>query len=367
MEGETLMAKLKVQSGSATQVAGKVIDTLLNGINKWFQSFADYEKDLGWNKKREEKIEKDGKQGVKAIYETGSGELIEVGILQQERNLDYCDLYAEATDNSLPVLEKHDLKISEVHKAIADWADDNNLGTIEDMVIDDDTSAAEEEVESAKKIQVTLKRVCGATEDTISMTAVKASYPIVLAMEDLNAILQSDEFASTITEEPQSFEIVEVPEDEEFDIQVMEQPVDTSSTYEEMLKATVVFYNNILAIKWGAGESNEVRNWADNFVWSVRNHIDTLAEWMIEKTHCIPHVGKYAQCGTIIDTTHSSISIEAFKEMVREQVELLEAFYVNLDHDMQSVVDAWIREYNRTLDYVLAATDTVKPSGTFNR
>ena len=142
MEGETLMAKLKVQSGSATQVAGKVIDTLLNGINKWFQSFADYEKDLGWNKKGEEKIEKDGKQGVKVIYETGSGELIEVGILQQERNLDYCDLYAEATDNSLPVLEKHDLKISEVHKAIADWADSNNLGTIEDVVIDEDIESS---------------------------------------------------------------------------------------------------------------------------------------------------------------------------------------------------------------------------------
>lgn len=74
-----------------------------------------------------------------------------------------------------------------------------------------------------KQLDVTLQRVTGSTSgDEVNLVAVNCSYDPSEAFQDLDAVLDSPDFLSSLTEEEQSFRITDVGDDS-LDVQVCDE------------------------------------------------------------------------------------------------------------------------------------------------
>lgn len=214
----------------------------------------------------------------------------------------------------------------------------------------------DEDVFLSRKLSVTLKRVTASNGQTdIHMCAVNASTcPHPMSM--IKDVLADDAFVAEITAEPVSYEITEDPNGyciEETDT------VDTSTTYMDMIRAFVQCYYNLEAIRWGAkGEGrNELIRTIESCQWNIQYKIGQLAELCVEKTKVTPNV--LAMEYTPVDVS-SGVEfipgIELAKQQLDELIEVIECYYVNFDHDIQSMLDVYLREARNQSNYAFDRT-----------
>lgn len=233
----------------------------------------------------------------------------------------------------------------------------NKLKKIAEQFAESVGKSLEEPVTNASKcLRITLQRVTSGKEDTINLMKIQANYPIQLAMEDVQEVVEDDEFADTLTEEPQSFEITEVPSEEnpneiEYDVNGIENDeVDGSFSYEELLKAAAKFYFDLLSLAWGAKgtDMEDLRNRVSNFRWTAESAFNMFAELMVAETHVVPHLGKLATGGTGgVDMSQGfdyQEGLTVLDKSIDKFIQTLEEHYINLSHEVQKRVDDMIYE-----------------------
>lgn len=337
--------------GETVKTVRQVFDTVLKGIDNFLNI-------SGWKSYKEEEvtenIQGEDWSGIRKFYKSGTGDEVAISIFDNPADSKRAAVRIEVKGKPKLKLEKANVAKSTIEKLITKFMDDNGLGSNEG------------EVNSSKKVKVTLKRVTSGTEDTIHLTAINANYNIVLAMDAVDEVLEDEEFTDQIGEDPVSFEITESEDGEAYNVdEINNEDVDASVAYEELFRTALHIYHDLQAIHWGAKGLRmwELHNYSENLIWTYRSRIDTLAELMVERTGKIPHPSMY--CCSQQSDEDSNISerlVEGFtfeegmkyiRDEVHNWIDALEGYYVNLDRDIQGMVDEWIRSDKHEADYLL--------------
>lgn len=330
-------------------VVRKFFDTLLSSIDKLLDvkglKSIEYEE-------VEEEIDGQTWSGIRKIYKTGSKDVVAVTLFSNPKDANYYNIRLEVKGKPNMKGEKANVHKSKVEKVVTDWMDKNNLGSNEG------------EVKSSTRVLVKLQRVAGSTEDTINLLAINANCSIVLANDIVDEVLDNEEFVEQISEEPQTFEITETRDGQEYDVNPTDEEAtpDDESTYSEMFKAAVKLHSDLQSIHWGAKglKFYELHNQIDSLLWTSQQFIDTTAELLVEKAKVVPHVALY------YETNHTQ-EIENFikdgfdlergltyaRTLLQDFIRVLESSYVNLDHDVQNIIDNWIRDLKKRADYFI--------------
>lgn len=331
---------IAIQAGVVDDVSSIIknfFDTIFKSIDKLLDGH-------GYDKKDQKEIEEDGYSGTYTIYESGNGDKVGVKVFQTSENPARFTVIVKA-DGHKELVKKN--------------VNENKVDDVITAYMDSELGATNEgPVESSKRLQVTLKRVTASTGTEIHLTAINANYSIVEAMTDLDVILADDEFADMVTDEPKSFEITEVEDEDEYDVNEMDEDeeIDITETYANMFFSALQLQYNLQYIHWGArGEQfAEIHRMVDSIMWSAREHVDILAELMVEKTGVVPHPGT-AQLAQLPDPEGLDFqgSLEYAITSIHDFIDVLEGYYVNLDHDVQGQLDYWIRDMKKNADYFM--------------
>ena len=340
-----------VEGGPAMDAARLVIDAIFKGLDSCMKDLEDH----GFEKEKEEDIEEDGVKGKYLMYSTGSDHIIELKLFGVESHPGKYMVRIQHDDGQ-DLLEVDDKLFSndDISKFVLDYAEKYDLGAIEEGVdVNDNIGMGEDELFQSTKIAVTLKKVTAADHSDIHLCAIDASSDPIHAMSILEQVMDDDDFVACITEEPVSYEITETADS--YDVSETES-VDTSNTFEEMLKACVECYHNLQAIHWGSkGEKfRDIHSIAESLLYSVQYNMDSIAEWCVEYTKKVPNVLDYQY--TALDTSCGfdfESGVRAVKQQIDNYISVLECYYVNVEHDVQSVMDNWIRDLKKQSNYVL--------------
>ena len=202
----------------------------------------------------------------------------------------------------------------------------------------------------SKQISVTLHKITGTSE--IKMTAIKANYNPSNVLDDMEELLEQDEFIDTLTEEPQTYTIN--IDDDGFDIDRCEgcQECDPCESLGEALKAAIQAYRNLYIVHWLSSGNDMMKTHllAEEMYGQLIQEIDTLGELMVEK------------CGTIIDPNFPceyievkpfefQESLDVIKSLIQPYIDAIDFAYCNQDSDVQSVFDEWLRYWKKQLNY----------------
>ena len=341
-----------VEGGPAMDAARLVIDAIFKGLDSCMKDLEDH----GLEKKKEEDIEEDGVKGKYLMYSTGSDHIIELKLFGVESHPGKYMVRIQHDDGQ-DLLEVDDKLFSndDISKFVLDYAEKYDLGAIEEGIdVNDNVNMNNDDLFQSSKISVTLKKVTASDNSTdIHLCAINAGGNPVRAMRVLSDILDDDEFVDTITEEPVSFEITETASD--YDVEEA-TGVDTSETFREMLRACVECYHNLQAIHWGAKTSKfrDIHSFVESLIWSIQYNVDTIAEWCVEYTKSVPNVLEFSYTPLqVADGFDFESAMSAAKAQIDNYISVLECYYVNVEHDVQSVMDNWIRDLKKQSNYVL--------------
>ena len=327
-----------VKSGSAMSLVSKALNLLFRGVN-------DALADLDLKQTKEDDIEEDGVKGKYYLYEAGDDQTLEVKLFTIE---DHPDMYVVRvqTDGEDPQ-EKGPIKQDEIIDFITDYADKHDLGTVADEPVD------VSDIAEGTRIAVTLQRVHASKEDTINLCAIQASSNVGQSMKMVNDVLADDAFVDTITEEPVSFEIV--AEGDSYDVNTTDT-VDVTDTFEIMLKACHECTSNLQSMRWGAKalRTQDADRLIESLYYDLTYERDMIAEWCVEYTRVVPNLLSYDyQAVAQGDGMDYARVVAETKKQLDAYLDILECYYVNVDHDVQNVMDTWIRELRKKSNFVL--------------
>lgn len=344
--------------------AGPLVDGIKKSYKKWLRKLGDL-----FEITKSEEIEEDGIVGQYFEFETGNGNILQVKLFPSPVD-DSKYIIRMAHDGGKDPYESgrliHEDKLLD---ELANYCEKYDLGSVEEQTGGRNMNAKEmkqekaqssstndeESVDSGTKILVTLQRVSAGNEDTINLCAINASNA-VKAMSILDDVLSDDAFVATVTAEPTSFEITETAD--EYHVQNTDT-VHTSHTFEDMLKACVECYHNLECIHWAAKgkQFKEIHSLTESLLWDVKYNVDTIAEWCVEFTKKVPNVLSYQYTPLEgCDGFDFESAVAAAKGQIDNYIKVLECYYVNVDHDVQSVLDNWIRNLKKTSNYALDRT-----------
>ena len=335
-----------------------VIDAIFKGLDSCMKDLEDH----GLEKKKEEDIEKEGLLGKYLMYETSAGRIIEVELFGKSDAKDKYLIQIQHDGGKHLETPSKLFSKDEISDFVLEYASTYELisdepgvdGLKEGIDVNDNVDMKNDDLFQSSKISVTLKKVTASDNSTdIHLCAINAGGNPVRAMRVLSDILDDDEFVDTITEEPVSFEITETADD--YDVEETTS-VDTSETFREMLRACVECYHNLQAIHWGAKTSKfrDIHSFVESLVWSIQYNVDTIAEWYVEYTKSVPNVLEFSYTPLqVADGFDFESAMSAAKAQIDNYIAVLECYYVNVEHDVQSVMDNWIRDLKKQSNYVL--------------
>lgn len=210
-----------------------------------------------------------------------------------------------------------------------------------------------EDVNSSKKLKVTLQAITSATGVDVSLTAIKANYDAATAVQDLEAVLGDDAFIAQLTAEPISFEITDAGDS--YDIQQTDS-FDTAGTISQLIQAAMQLWANLKVIHWAAkgAQSFELHSRSDELAWKVSHDVDFFGEYAVEVKQPAPNPISNC-CDLSLITDQNGFTAEqgyAFiRDEIKKYVSVLETLYVNFPHDVQSTLDEMIRGWKKESDY----------------
>lgn len=203
----------------------------------------------------------------------------------------------------------------------------------------------------SKQISVKLKKITGSTN--VDVLALGSNYSPADTLDDLEDILIQDEFMNNLTEEPRSFEID--VDDDGYDIaQCDDCEIDPCDSLGYLMTQGIMFYRNLYVLHWMAkgNDMMKLHLMTEELYEELIKEIDTLGELMVEK------------CGTVIDPnfTYSAVEIRPYefqeglyilKGYINSYINFIDYAYINQSSDVQSIMDEWLRFWNKQVNYFI--------------
>jgi hypothetical protein len=218
-------------------------------------------------------------------------------------------------------------------------------------LLDDDTKQAFG-IKSSKTMKVTLQKVVASKETSINLRAITADYDISDAYSTLDNLLSADEFTDAITEEPISFEIIDVGD--EYDVSPCELAYSDALKYAlaELICKALQFQMDMQIAHWYSAYNNDLCNITGSMLYEISSWTDKFGMWYIEVTDSVYQVSQGCTPVPleIPDEMSMDEMVDAIGDCISTFVDNLDCQYVNLPHDMQNEVDYLIRNLKQTKD-----------------
>ena len=219
-----------------------------------------------------------------------------------------------------------------------------------DMTVNESTKAT-------KVMCATLQRVESAEGYQIELTAITANYTVGDVMGDLEAALADEAFASTITEEPMVVQITN--QGEELEVETITAMPDCRNMCQTMLSAALTLQHNVKTLHWNlAGKGfNDLHRHIDTYGWCIRDAVDVLGELCVELCGEVENPGHLVQTEHLIPGGVPISEEDGYRTLhtaISYFVDTVELYYINFNHDVQSVLDNFIRYWKKERDYAIA-------------
>lgn len=205
---------------------------------------------------------------------------------------------------------------------------------------------------SSKHISVTLQKIAGTSE--IKMSAITANYSPSLVLDDIEEILDQEEFINTIPEDPTSYAIG--VDDDGFDIEKCEgegiPAPDPCASLCEVFKSGIRAYRNLYILHWmsSGNDMMKLHNLSEEMYDELKDEIDTVGELLVEKQGTVPQLD--FPCDYIpVQKYEFQTGLDQIKSLIQMYIDCIDYAYCNQDSDVQSTLDEWLRYWNKQLNY----------------
>lgn len=328
------------------------IKSLLKSISETFFKFVDKLSDYGIEITKEMKLDDDG--GVRLLCKYKSNDFgMEIHPIvddkKQQTGKVNLTINFKNKDIKLESVNDYDIE-KQVTKAL------------EDILKIDFSKSSENKSQatnSAKTLKVTLQKVTSATEDCIELTAITANYDASAALSTLDSVLDNDEFLSALPEDATCYEIVD--NGDEYAVSTTEE-FGVYDTCTSIVGMAMKIWCNLSVIHWDAKGDDfiDLHRLTDNFRYRLMEEIDFFGELSVELSGKSANPGLYTSYdGTppitddMCEGFTAEFGFELVSRLIEDYIRVLDTFYVNFSHDVQSRIDEEIRMWKKDLNYFI--------------
>lgn len=324
---------------------GKFLDTLKMISDALFKGF-DKLIDLGM--KFEDNIDTPA-DGVKIFHiTTGGGKKFDLKIADNGK--DVYDLYAKVT--GFKPLDAKRVKVADVPKVISDYVD-NILGEGVEEAKDD---SGNDLFSSEDKCIVSLKKVTAGSDIEIHLTSINCSIDPLVAMNNIQTVLNNDSFISQLADEPKTFSIID--EGDNLDVTECSPECANSSDYIlNVFRAANAALHFIQFIHWNAKgcHMTDIHYMTDSFIGSLQSQMDMFAELQVELFDSMPNpstLNTECDCSTV-DTSDITKVYNSLRDCLNQYADTIEFYYCDFSFDVQSRLDDIIRDWRKQANYFI--------------
>ena len=205
------------------------------------------------------------------------------------------------------------------------------------------------DVKQSKHINIKLQKIQG-SED-LDILALQSNYLPGETLNDIDDIINQEEFLNQLTEEPQSFEIA--IDDNGFDIEKCDEFVACPEDgLNQLFMYGINFYRNLYILHWMAKGNDMMKTHllSEEMYEELIKEIDTLGELLVEKTGKVLDLGFQCDYLQIKDYDFQE-SLNILSVLIQTYIDYIDLTYCNQDSDVQSVFDEWLRYWKKQKNY----------------
>lgn len=212
-------------------------------------------------------------------------------------------------------------------------------------------------VDQAKHIDVTLQKITGTT--SFNMTMIRANYDPSLVLSDMDEIVGQPEFIESLPEDFTSYSID--VDDDGFDIESCEECIECNPCESlcEVFKSGIRAYRNLYILHWmsSGNDMMKLHNLSEEMYGELFQEIDTIGELLVEKQGTVPQLD--FACDYIpVQKYDFQTGLDQIKSLISMYIDCIDYAYCNQDSDVQSMLDEWLRYWNKQLDYFVKGQET---------
>ena len=219
-----------------------------------------------------------------------------------------------------------------------------------DALTEAETQNEAQQSNASKHINVTLRRIQASSD--IDILSLDSNYTPGETLEDIDEIINQDQFFDTLTEEPQAYTID--VDDDGFDIEQCDccPECNPCASLCEAFKAGIRAYRNLYIIHWMSkgNDMMKLHLLAEEMYEELIKEIDTLGELLVEKQGTVPQLDFACDYVPVQDYDFQS-SLPVINSLVQMYIDCLDYAYCNQDSDVQSTLDEWLRYWKKQLNY----------------
>ena len=198
-----------------------------------------------------------------------------------------------------------------------------------DSKMSDVIDVKDEGFKASKKIQISLSKI--QASDEIVFGPIYCNYNELEVYSDLENVLDSDEFVDSLTEDPQSFEIV--PDEDEFEIVEIDE-IEPMNYASSIIRAQFIAIMQLFSCKWNAEcmLDDDPMRWINTIRWQL--------DYMVSS--------KLSALDVDIQSILKSIQPEEIEpkgdvsSIVDNYATVLDLYYSNFPHEVQKLLDDWL-------------------------
>lgn len=212
-------------------------------------------------------------------------------------------------------------------------------------------------VNSSKRLKVRMQKVVGSKKPHARLIAIEANYDPAEALTDVRYICSDPDFVGTLSDAPEQFTI-QVEPDGDMDVVSDGSELSPEVGYAAILSQAYRGMFDMQYIHWNilGDQFQDVHRMTDDYVSFFKSVIDMVAEIYLETSHSIPHpLQLFSEDAAIMDDLNidSKDGAKLAADILTSFGTCLDLYYVNFSHDVQSLVDEWIRYCKKQAQFLL--------------
>ena len=204
--------------------------------------------------------------------------------------------------------------------------------------------------QASKHISVTLKKIQASSD--FEILSLNSNYLPGDTLDDIDEIVNQDEFIDVLTEEPQTFDIK--VDDDGFDIEKCDEcaQCDPCASLCEVFRSGIRAYRNLYILHWMASGNDmmKLHNLSEEMYDELKDEIDTVGELLVEKQGTVPQLD--FACDYIpVQQYDFQTGLDQIKSLIQMYIDCIDYAYCNQDLDVQSTLDEWLRYWKKQINY----------------
>ena len=221
----------------------------------------------------------------------------------------------------------------------------------EELTPEKTTSEANSKM-SSKHINIKLQKIQGTTE--FNLVGLQSNYNPTDTLFDLDDIINQSEFQNSVSTDLQTYSI-DVDEDG-YDVEIGEScEISPCDSLLDLLHTGISVYRNLYLLHWmsSGNDMMKLHTLCEDLYTELIGEIDTLGELLVE--HCdSPNFDLGFSCKYLPTIKYDfQTGLSQIKALAQEYIDTIDYAYPNQTSDVQSVLDDWLRYWNKQLNYFL--------------